>query len=269
MRAKQLIDEGRLGRVLQFRAAYLHAGSADPAAPLRWKLTAAAGGGVIADLASHVLDLVEHLAGPIDAVLAETHAAYAQRPSAEDPTRNVPIDAEDCVLILARLQSGAPGTIEATKIASGAEDELRLEIHGSQGALRLNLMDPHHLEFYDAMRRRSAAGRPAGLEPHRHRPALLVARHRISQPQSGHRLDPRARGLPGQFPSGRCPGRAAEPGLAAGHPRAAVDGVREAIGHRATVGQRGSFVEGWDQLAPRACPTLQPAARCTTPCGKL
>ena len=103
LRAKQLIDEGRLGRVLQFRAAYLHAGSADPNAPLRWKLTGAAGGGVIADLASHLLDLVEHLAGPIDAVMAETHIAYTERPSPQDPARKVPVDAEDCVLILARL----------------------------------------------------------------------------------------------------------------------------------------------------------------------
>ena len=91
--------------------------------------------------------------------MAETHTAYAQRPSAEDPSRKVPVDAEDCVLILARLQSGGTsGTIEATKIASGAEDELRIEIHGSQGALRFNLMDPHHLEFYDA----TAADRPLG-----------------------------------------------------------------------------------------------------------
>ncbi len=150
LRAKQLIDDGRLGRVLQFRAAYLHSGSVDPAAPARWKLTAASGGGVIADLASHVLDLVEHLAGPIDAVMAETSTAYAERPLPADPSRTAPVDAEDCVLLLARLQSGGRGTIEATKIAMGAEDELRIEIHGTQGALRFNLMDPHHLEFYDA-----------------------------------------------------------------------------------------------------------------------
>jgi len=62
------------------------------------------------------------------------------------------------VLVLARLPSGATGTIEATKIASGSEDELRMEIHSSQGALRFNLMDPHHLEFYDA----AAADRPLG-----------------------------------------------------------------------------------------------------------
>jgi predicted dehydrogenase len=158
LRAKQLIDEGRLGRVLQFRAAYLHAGSADPNAPARWKLTAAAGGGVIADMASHVFDLVEHLAGPINEVVAETTTAFAERPSPSDPARKVPVDAEDCVLLLARLRSGGAGTIEATKIVQGAEDELRIEIHGTQGALRFNLMDAHHLEFYDA----TAADRPLG-----------------------------------------------------------------------------------------------------------
>ena len=34
LRAKQLIDEGAIGDVLEFRTAYLHAGSADPKAPL-------------------------------------------------------------------------------------------------------------------------------------------------------------------------------------------------------------------------------------------
>ncbi len=158
LRAKQLIDEGRLGRILQFRAAYLHGGSVDPTAPARWKLTAAAGGGVIADLASHVFDLVEHLAGQIDALMADTSMAFSERPSTQDDSRKVPVDAEDCVHILARLRSGAAGTIEATKIALGAEDELRIEIHGTQGAIRFNLMDAHHLEFYDG----TAADRPVG-----------------------------------------------------------------------------------------------------------
>ncbi len=39
-------------------------------------------------------------------------------------------------MLLARMQSGALGTIEATKVATGSEDEFRLEIHGSSGALR-------------------------------------------------------------------------------------------------------------------------------------
>jgi predicted dehydrogenase len=150
MRAKQLIEEGFLGQVLEFRAVYLHAGSADPNAPLKWKLSATRGGGVIADLASHVLDIVHHLLGDYDSLLATTHVAYAERPSAEDPKKKVKVDAEDCVMLLAKMKSGAIGNIEATKLATGSEDELRIEIHGSKGALRFNGMDAHHLEAYDA-----------------------------------------------------------------------------------------------------------------------
>ncbi len=158
IRAKQLMEEGFPGQVLQFRACYLHAGSADPQAPLKWKLSAAHGGGVIADLASHVFDLVHHLLGDYAALSALSHMAYPERPGADDPSQRVRVDAEDSVLLLARMKSGAVGTIEATKLATGAEDEMRLEIHGSQGALCFNSMDPHHLEAYD----RRTADRPSG-----------------------------------------------------------------------------------------------------------
>jgi predicted dehydrogenase len=158
MRARELIGEGALGKVLQFRACYLHSGSADPKVPLKWKLTAAAGGGVLADLASHVLDLVDWLIGPFHSMMAATHVAYPERPSPTDPGKTLKVDAEDYVALLARMQSGAVGTIEATKLATGSEDELRLEIHGTRGAIRFNLMDPHHLEFYDA----AAADKPLG-----------------------------------------------------------------------------------------------------------
>jgi len=150
MRAKQLIDEGFLGRVLEFRASYLHSGSANPDAPLKWKLSGASGGGVIADLASHILDLMHHLLGDFAELCASTGMAYAERPSLADPTVRVPVDAEDNVQMLLRTRSGAAGIVEATKLATGAEDEMRFEIHGALGALRFNSMAPHHLEAYDA-----------------------------------------------------------------------------------------------------------------------
>ncbi|MGI6459190.1 MAG: Gfo/Idh/MocA family protein [Candidatus Hydrogenedentales bacterium] len=158
LRARQLVEEGFLGRLLQFRACYLHAGSADPDALLKWKLSAEAGGGVIADLASHVLDLLHPLVGDYAALTAATQIAYSDRPSAADPNTRLPVEAEDNVVLLARTRSGALGTIEATKLATGTEDELRFELHGSRGAIRFNLMDPHHLEIYDA----AAPDKPLG-----------------------------------------------------------------------------------------------------------
>ncbi|MCS7305119.1 MAG: Gfo/Idh/MocA family oxidoreductase [Thermoguttaceae bacterium] len=162
MRAKQLVEEGRLGRPLQFRAVYLHSGSARPETPLRWKLSAQAGGGVTADLASHLLDLVWYLLGDFKEVFAHTQIAFPQRPAPDDPQRMLPVDAEEAVWILARMQNGAEGLIEASKLATGAEDELRLEIHGTEGAVRFSLMDPHHLGFYDANRPEQPCGGQRG-----------------------------------------------------------------------------------------------------------
>lgn len=150
LRAKQLIEAGALGEILEFRAAYLHSGSASPQAPLKWKLQAEAGGGVIADLGSHVLDLVGHLVGDYQSVSAMTRIAYPMRPLAGDPTRMGKVDAEDSMIVMARMKNGAFGSIAAGKISTGAEDEMRVEIHGSKGALRLNGMSPHYLEFFDA-----------------------------------------------------------------------------------------------------------------------
>jgi predicted dehydrogenase len=146
LRAKQLIEEGFLGPVTQFRAGYYHSGSLDPKKPMGWKQEAAAGGGVINDLASHVVDIVDWLIGPLAEVHAETRLLYPQRPDRQG--LNVTVEAEDAVSILARLHAGGIGFIEASKIATGTNDELRLEIHGTRGALRFNTIEPNCLETY-------------------------------------------------------------------------------------------------------------------------
>lgn len=162
MHMKRLADNGALGELLEFRAFYLHGGSADPNAPWRWKFSAAAGGGVLADLAVHAVDLVEHLIGPLDAVLADQRTVFAARPVSPGGSDLRPVDAEDQVMMLARSTGGARGVITAGKVSTGCEDELRIELHGTAGALRYNSMDPHHCEYYDARRGRSEPHDSAG-----------------------------------------------------------------------------------------------------------
>jgi predicted dehydrogenase len=148
-RAKELADSGFLGDVLAFRAAYLHAGSANPDAPLKWKLDRdAAGGGVLFDLGSHVIDLVTHLVGDFVEVDCRTKIAFADRP-ALDGSGRAPVNAEDLALVTGRTAGGALGTVEATKIATGSLDEIRFEVHGTRGAMRFNGMRPNWLELYD------------------------------------------------------------------------------------------------------------------------
>ena len=64
LRAKQIVEEGRLGRVLSFRACYLHSGGVDPHAPVSWRFEkGSSGGGALYDLGSHALDIIYHLLG--------------------------------------------------------------------------------------------------------------------------------------------------------------------------------------------------------------
>lgn len=145
MRAKQLVSEGKIGSLLSFQARYLHSGSIDPKKPVGWKQTAQ--GGVLLDLGSHALDLVTWLCGYPASVMAAARTLYPRRPTRDGgATGDL---SEDVSLAVLRMKNGALGTIEASKIATGAGDELTIEVRGDKGALLWDLMQPNYLRFFD------------------------------------------------------------------------------------------------------------------------
>lgn len=150
MRARQLMAAGFVGPVTHFRALYLHSGNVNPNRPVSWKTSAAGGGGVIRDLASHVIDLMTWLLGPFQRLNCVSRIWAAKRPSPQNAATLLDVDVEDAAVITVQLPDGAFGTLEASKIATGSEDEIRFEIHGLDGAIRFNLMQPNFLETYDA-----------------------------------------------------------------------------------------------------------------------
>jgi len=147
LRARQLMDEGFVGNAVSFRGAYLHSGSIDPKRPMGWKQLKSQAGGVLQDMAPHIVDMMDYLVGPLESLYAQTTILYPQRPNASGEM--VPVEAEDLAVMLAKLRNGTVGIIETSKIATGSEDELRFEIHGDRGALRFNSMDPNYLDAYD------------------------------------------------------------------------------------------------------------------------
>ena len=160
LRARELVDQGRIGRVLSFEGRYLHSGSIDPNKPIGWKQTLQ--GGVLLDLGSHVLDLITWLCGYPEAVFCAQRTLYATRPTREGgATRDL---SDDQTLMLLRLPGGAMGQVEASKIATGANDELTVEIRGEKGALALDLMQPNYLRFYDNTRPEAPLGGERGFQ---------------------------------------------------------------------------------------------------------
>lgn len=161
-RAKQLIGEGRLGRLFQYRAVYMHSGSASPLTPFKWKFDE--GGGVIRDLGAHLADLVDWLIGLPGELIADADTAFPRRPDPASPGVFREVRVEDAFTMMTRHRAAdglvCRGLIEATKLAPGCEDEMFLEIYGEKGSLRFSLMDSHYLDFFDATR----SDRPFGGE---------------------------------------------------------------------------------------------------------
>ncbi|MCC6579858.1 MAG: Gfo/Idh/MocA family oxidoreductase [Phycisphaeraceae bacterium] len=163
LRAKQLIDEGRLGKLLSFRCCYLHATLVDAERPAGWRQLEGEAGGPINDLGSHVLDLLTHMVGPMAQVCA---ASQIVTPKRQDKATGhvVDIAAEDTAVMLLRSQGGALGTAEVTKLATGVYDELRMELHGDKGAIRFNLADPNWVEYYDQTQPENPIGGLRGFQ---------------------------------------------------------------------------------------------------------
>ena len=144
-RAKQLVDEGKIGEILTFNARYLHSGSIDPNRPIGWKQQMQ--GGVLLDLGSHALDLLMWMTGYPKKVLCKMFTLYGDRPT-KDGGREANLS-EDHVAMMLEMPNGAIGCVEASKIATGTNDELTLEIRGTKGALVWSSMDMNYLYYFD------------------------------------------------------------------------------------------------------------------------
>ena len=152
LRAKQLIDEGAIGKMFSIRGVYLHSSCViqPPRRAYSWKAEhEKVGGGVLVDLGSHLIDLTRYLAGEFKRV-----NGFVKNFTSPDKRT------DDLAIVDVEMENGAVGTLEASKMGTGTNDELRLEIHGLKGAIRFNSMTPNWLEFYD----NTETGEPIGGE---------------------------------------------------------------------------------------------------------
>jgi predicted dehydrogenase len=162
--AKKLIDEGKIGKILNFRGTYLQDWSADPNGPLSWRFQKSiAGSGTVGDIGTHVVDFARYLVGEIAAVNAIVHTYIKERPvqaggldklGASDKSGAGPkskVDVDDEMMTLVKFQNGAVGSIEATRNAYGRNNFLTFEIHGTKGSIAFNYerMDEIQVMFAD------------------------------------------------------------------------------------------------------------------------
>ena len=77
--AKELIDAGKIGRILHFHSRFLHDYGLDPSLPMSWRFESRkAGAGSIGDIGSHAIDIARYLVGDIVRVFALISYIYTK-----------------------------------------------------------------------------------------------------------------------------------------------------------------------------------------------
>ncbi len=151
--AKQLIDEGKLGKIFHYRAKFLQDWTISKDLPQGgaglWRLDAAvAGSGVTGDLLAHCIDTAMWLNGSISSVTAMTETFIKERQhNLTGKVETVSID--DASAFLARFDNGSLATFEATRYARGHKALYTLEINGEHASIFWDLHDLHRLQYFD------------------------------------------------------------------------------------------------------------------------
>ena len=144
---KDLISQGKLGKIYHFRASYLQEWIADPDFPMVWRLDAAqAGSGSLGDLGSHIIDLGRYLVGEPKSLMARTETFIPERKGADGKIEKVTVD--DAFQAIIEYQNGAVGTLEASRFCPGRKNYNTFEINAEHGSIRFNLESINELEVF-------------------------------------------------------------------------------------------------------------------------
>lgn len=122
---KRALDKGRFGRIYLANTTVRWTRPQEYYDQAPWRGTWEFDGGAFMNQASHYVDLIQWLVGPVESVIAKT-ATLARR-----------IEAEDTGVAVLKFRSGALGTIEVTMLAYPKNLEGSITILGEKGSVKI------------------------------------------------------------------------------------------------------------------------------------
>jgi len=171
--AHQLVKEGKIGRVYHIRAHYLQGWASSPSVPLVWRFDKkAAGSGSHGDLGAHIIDMARFITGDeFESINGAVSTTFIKERTLTSNLSTAGITAgeitagkkgkvtvDDAVLFLATFKSGAVGTFESTRFATGNQNNHGIEINGEKGSIRFAFEDLNYLNYFDASQPKHVQG---------------------------------------------------------------------------------------------------------------
>jgi predicted dehydrogenase len=146
---KRMIDEGRVGEPLLFRATFLSDEFLDASIPFDWRFERAMGGTTISDLGAHLVDMALWMVGEITEVSAQSQTFTTERSDSGsgDPR---PVDVDEASSAIATFASGARGTFEMARTCARRPCDFSVEVNGTHGTLRFDYPRLNELLYGDA-----------------------------------------------------------------------------------------------------------------------
>ncbi|MFN8446610.1 MAG: Gfo/Idh/MocA family oxidoreductase [Caldilineaceae bacterium] len=157
--ARQLIQNGELGELTNYRGRFFSMYGSNPMGLLSWRFEKEkAGSGAMGDLFSHVIDMAHFIAGPMKRVTSFQHTFIPERPLpsatgshyalGKPGDRMGTVSNEDYIGALVEFTNGVRGSLETSRTVFGPKSECTFELYGTKGALRWNFERMNELELY-------------------------------------------------------------------------------------------------------------------------
>lgn len=162
---REAVLAGKIGTPYFARGHFFADYALDPSQPMAWRYDQeASGGGVILDMATHTIDALEYVLGPVSEVSsAAFDTVVTERPMADGQTAHVTND--DTTLINLRFDNGTLASVFASRVAAGAAIDLGFEIYGSEGHVKFSFLNMNEWTLYENNAGEKAFNAPRVIQP--------------------------------------------------------------------------------------------------------
>jgi predicted dehydrogenase len=160
--ARQLVQDGRIGRIYHVFVRYAQDWIIDPNFGMVWRFDKKiAGSGPLGDLSAHSIDATRFVTGlTFKEVTGNLQTIIKERPldsnKPNGPKGRVTVD--DVAQFLVNFEGGATGCFESTRLATGRKNYNTIEVNGEKGSIVWNFEDQNYLMFYDNQQSPKEAG---------------------------------------------------------------------------------------------------------------